>query len=246
MAIIVHLLCFTRWILFVVFHVYVVSHVFTTEKHVSFIFQKVNLCVQLILIFRGCSFCLPKFRTCSSLVILIWCDVKLVSLNVKGIGNFKKRRTIYTWCRRRKVDIIFLQETHSKKETEIQWKNEWGGKMLFSHGSSNSWGTAILIKNTINCTIMSTISDPLGRYIISKIQIDDKLYVFVNVYAPNKDKDSIQFFKKLYILLQTEDLECEDNIILGGDFNCPLNPSLDKRGGIMIPRKAVIESIECL
>ena len=63
---------------------------------------------------------------------------------------------------------------------------------------------------------MSTISDPLGRYIISKIQIDDKLYVFVNVYAPNKDKDSIQFFKKLHILLQTEDLECEDNIILGG------------------------------
>ena len=93
---------------------------------------------------------------------------------------------------------------------------------------------------------MSTISDPLGRYIISKIQIDDKLYVFVNVNTPNKDKDSIQFFKKLYILLKTEDLECEDNIILGGDFNCPLNPSLDKRGGIMIPRKAVIESIECL
>ena len=73
---------------------------------------------------------------------------------------------------------------------------------------------------------MSTISDPLGRYIISKIQIDDKFYVFVNVYAPNKDKDSIQFFKKLYILLQTEDLECEDNIILGGDFNCPLIPVL--------------------
>ena len=76
MAIIVHLLCFKRWILFVVFHVYVVSHVFTTEKHVSFIFQKVNLCVQLILIFRGCSFCLPKFGTCSSLGILISCDVK--------------------------------------------------------------------------------------------------------------------------------------------------------------------------
>ena len=93
---------------------------------------------------------------------------------------------------------------------------------------------------------ISTNSDPLGRYIISKIQIDDKIYVFVNVYAPNKDKDSIQFFKKLNILLHTEDLACEDNIIFGGDFNCPLNPSVDKRGGIMIPRKAVIGSFECL
>ena len=118
--------------------------------------------------------------------------------------------------------------------------------MMFSHGRSDSCGTEILIKNTINCTIISTISDPLGRYIIAKIQIDDKLYVFVNVYALNKDKDSIQFFKKLYILLRTEDLDCEDNIILGGDFNYPLNPNLDKRGGVMIPRKAVIESIECL
>ena len=68
----------------------------------------------------------------------------------------------------------------------------------------------------------------------------------MNVYAPNKDKDSVQFFKKLYTLFHTEDLEGEDYIILGGDINCPLNPSLDKRGGIMIPRKAVIESIECL
>jgi len=29
-------------------------------------------------------------------------------------------------------------------------------------------------------------------------------------------------------------------------FNCPLNPTLDKRGGIIIPRKSVVDSIECL
>ena len=43
-----------------------------------------------------------------------------------------------------------------------------------------------------------------------------------------------------------QDLEGEDYIILGGDINCPLNPSLDKRSGMMIPRKAVIEANECL
>ena len=26
-------------------------------------------------------------------------------------------------------DIIFLQETHSKKETELQWKSEWGSEI---------------------------------------------------------------------------------------------------------------------
>ena len=60
---------------------------------------------------------------------------KVVSLNVRGINNFPKRRTIYTWCRKQNADFIFLQETHSKHETERQWKNEWGGEIIMSHGS---------------------------------------------------------------------------------------------------------------
>ena len=172
--------------------------------------------------------------------------MKLVSLNVRGISNFTKRRTIYTWCRKQKADFVFLQETHSKKETEVQWKNEWDGEILFSHGSPNSCGTAILIRNNTNYSVLSTTRDPLGRFIILKIQIDDKVYVLVNIYAPNKDKDLIQFFRKLRGLLQMEDLDSEENIILGGDFNCPLNPALDKHGGVMIPRRAAIDSIETL
>ena len=38
----------------------------------------------------------------------------------------------------------------------------------------------------------------------------------------------------------------EENIILGGDFNCPINSVLDKKGGILLPRKSVISTIDCL
>jgi len=94
--------------------------------------------------------------------------------------------------------------------------------------------------------VLCTVPDPLGRFIISKVQVDDAVYVLVNIYAPSKDKDSIQFFKKLHTLLQTENLDSEKNVIVGGDVNCPLNPTLDKRAGIMIPKKSVVNSIECL
>ena len=171
---------------------------------------------------------------------------KLVSLNVRGINNFHKRRAIFTWCRKRKADVIFLQETHSKEESEKQWMNEWGGKIYYSHGSPNSCGVAVLIRNGFNCTIQNTIIDPSGRFIALKVDVEDKVYVLINIYAPNKDKVTCKFFKNLHNTPQTENLDCEENIICGGDFNCPLNPKLDKTGGIMVPRKMVIDNIECL
>ena len=89
--------------------------------------------------------------------------------------------------------------------------------------------------------MLCTVPGLLGRFIISKVQVDDKVYVLINIYAPNKDEDSIHFSKKLHTLLQTENSDSEENIIVGGDFNCP-----DKRGGIMMPRKSAVNSIECL
>ena len=47
-------------------------------------------------------------------------SLKLLSLNVKGLSNFRKRRTIFTWCRKQKADLIFLQESHSTKGGECQ------------------------------------------------------------------------------------------------------------------------------
>ena len=94
--------------------------------------------------------------------------------------------------------IVFLQETHSKKEIETQWRNEWGGKLLCSHGSSNSGGVAVLIKNGVDCIIHSTIVNPSERYLILKVKIQDNLYILTNIYAPNRDKDLIVFFRNFF------------------------------------------------
>ena len=101
--------------------------------------------------------------------------------------------------------------------------------MISCHGSSNSRGVAILFKNGIDCTINHKIVDLDGRYITLKACIQDKDYVLINVYAPNKDKDQVNFFNNLLSILQNENLDSVDNIILGGDRNCSLDPLLDKK-----------------
>ena len=159
--------------------------------------------------------------------------IRLISLNTRGISNFQKRRTVFTWCRKKRADIIFLQETHSEKEIALQWRNEWGTEMILSHGSPNARGVAILLNKGVDCCIQSKIIDPLGRFIIVKVEIEHNFYVLINVYAPNKDKESVKFFNDLLAILRRE------------DFNCPLNPVLDKKGGSLTPRKAVVTSVDC-
>ena len=141
--------------------------------------------------------------------------------------------------------LLFLQETHSKKESEVQWKNEWGADIILSHGNSNSRGVAILLKKGIDCTIHSKTLDPQGRYIILKADIADHKYNLINIYAPNRDNDIANFFEKLRKTLIEEHLDADEKVIVGGDFNCPMNPFLDKKGGSSAPRKIAIASIEC-
>ena len=47
------------------------------------------------------------------------------------------------------------------------------------------------------------------------------------------------------VIRKAENLDEEENFIVGGDFNCALNPTLDKKGGLLAPRKSVVASIEC-
>ena len=70
--------------------------------------------------------------------------------------------------------------------------------------------------------------------------------MLINIYAPKNDKDITNFLNYPRTILQNENLEDEENIIIGGKINCSLNPALDKKGGTMLPRKSVIETIDCL
>ena len=123
-------------------------------------------------------------------------------------------------------DIACIQETHSSFSDEKYWENEWGGKIFFSHGDTNSRGVCILLKPNLNYKIIKLDTHPSGRYIFIDVLISDQIYTLVCLYGPNNDVPT--FFSNISSNLLTFK---GDNIILSGDFNFVFNLELDKKGG---------------
>ena len=93
-------------------------------------------------------------------------SIVIVTLNVNGMSDNSKRNATYHWCRKKKIDVVCLQETHSTEKVELKWKREWGTNSIWNHGLSNSRGVAIFFqKNLIMIYRISLGITPDGRYL---------------------------------------------------------------------------------
>ncbi len=148
-----------------------------------------------------------------------------MSFNCNGLGGDEKRREVFNWLQHKRSSVILLQETHSSEQAEQRWQAEWGGKIFFSHGTTNERGVAILFKNDLTVNVHKEVVDVDGRYIILDVSINDNRYTMAGVYGPNKDNPN--FWANV-----SQEIEQFDNvnIIQAGDFNVALNPLLDREG----------------
>lgn len=163
----------------------------------------------------------------------------MLSLNVRGVREPKKRREIFRWIKRfhnGANNITFLQETHSTENDEKEWKSEWGSNIIFSHGTSNSKGVAILLPINFNFTIENSKINNDGRKIVMNITHEENDYCLINIYAPTQDleNDQFQFFQDLNVDIENN---LDKKLIVGGDFNLPLE-NIDKSNNLVNKSKA--------
>ena len=151
---------------------------------------------------------------------------KMCSLNVRGLGDFHKRKEVFGWLQGKRFSILFLQETHCTADQADQWTCEWGYKAIFSGNSRSSKGVGILFNNNYNFEIIKYKADVNGRFIIINVKIENQLYTIANIYGPNNDDP--EFFKQFGENLL--DFSGK-NIILAGDFNLVLEVEKDNQGG---------------
>ena len=156
-----------------------------------------------------------------------------MSLNVRGIRTFEKRKAVFSWLVNSDADIIFLQETYSTRDIENIWREQWKGEIFFSHGSNHSRGVLVLIKDNLDFKIHSTKPDAQGRYIFLDAYIQDSPYFIFNIYSPNTCSEQFLFLKDVSDILKGARVEQDHPFKVGGDFNIILDHVLDGQGGIV-------------
>ena len=89
----------------------------------------------------------------------------------------------------------------------------------------------LLIKGDLDFSLQKVMTDPEGRYIMLDAVIQDSRYCLLNIYAPNKSREQIQFFRNISEEIKAFTEECNSSIIVGGVFNVILDEALNGRGG---------------
>ena len=150
-------------------------------------------------------------------------NLVISTLDVKGVNGPRKRHILCSWMKTNHVDILALQETYLA-QTPSDWSTQFPGYDSFhSFGTNHFRGVSIIVKRhpDINSTLIR--SDSSGRSVTVLIRQGDVSFYLTAVYAPVQCLEQTEFLSSMSKLLSLypKNLVC-------GDFNCVLNPCVDR------------------
>ena len=148
-------------------------------------------------------------------------DLRIASLNLNGARDPLKRAGLYELAKQKRLDVVFLQETHSDAGNAADWALEWDGFSFLSHNTSVSGGVAVLFAK--NFTPVSHEIEEIveGRLLKVRACFENLVFVFICVYAPTKAADRVLFLDTLSAAVSG--CNSEEFLFVGGDFNCTEN-----------------------
>ena len=155
--------------------------------------------------------------------------------NCRGLRDNKKRYDYFSWLKSKPIGIYFLQETHCHlRKDKTKWGREWSPNQKDSYwslGTNRSKGVAILFHPKlreigIDIDISDVLLDSNGRYIKLILKTGNCIFRVMNIYAPNNERDRVNFFLKLHDILKDNISDAEN--INGGDWNCVMDSESDR------------------
>uniref|UniRef100_A0A803JEZ2 Reverse transcriptase domain-containing protein n=1 Tax=Xenopus tropicalis TaxID=8364 RepID=A0A803JEZ2_XENTR len=154
-------------------------------------------------------------------------DIRIGSINAKGLNTPIKRYNLMRDMRRLKVQIMLIQETHfKKKQTPLLRFRGFSTAVTSTPYVNKSRGVMILIADSLGFTLTMSHSDNLGRFLFLKGLINGTTYTIASIYLPPTEQHTA-LTEALQALSEFE----EGTVILGGDLNITLEPILDSSTG---------------
>lgn len=150
-------------------------------------------------------------------------SLKFVSWNVKGLNHPVKRRRVFSHIKQFKAAFVLLQETHIRGSDSARLMSRWAGQHFHFSFQAKARAVSIVVDQNIPFVHHSVISDANSHFIIVSGKSYNTKMALANIYAPNVD--DVGFFERFFSSLP--DLSSY-TLILGGDFNCWLDPVLDR------------------
>lgn len=167
--------------------------------------------------------CILEF-TCSQRTITMALDtLRLCTWNIKGSHSPIKRKKNLQALRKEKVDIAMLQETHLNEEEHLKLQQCGFDQVYFSSFTSKSRGVAILFRKNLPVKVSKCVQDKYGRFVLVLASLNAHQFALLNVYYP--PCHPLNFLTEAFTMLSDFAVE---NTVIAGDFNCLMNPLIDK------------------
>lgn len=118
--------------------------------------------------------------------------------------------------------LALLQETHLDNQEHLKLKQGGYNQIYFSSFTSKSRGVAVLIRKDIPLNVVK-LTDDRGHFVIINSTLYSKSISLFNIYYPPGHPSDFLF----QAFADFHDLS-SDYMIAAGDFNCMLNPLIDR------------------
>lgn len=139
--------------------------------------------------------------------------LRIVTFNARGLLNVNKFDKVKEMCQQE--DIILLQETNWREGCINEMRKRWKGEFLYNNGDERyGRGVAILKRENSGINGKEIYKDKVGKCMAVEITFEEKNILFVNVHAPNEEKEKREYFNMVKRFLRNY-----KDIIMLGDFN---------------------------
>ena len=119
------------------------------------------------------------------------------------------------------------------------------GARSFSHGKINSCRVLIGYYGTKKIEVINKKCDNYGRILLLEINIDDRLFVPINIYNANNELDQVKTLAELSEILDCVDDIQNKDIIFDSDFNIVFYSFHDTQGvNPILKKNTLVKTIQ--